>query len=96
MKWMTSIPTAALLLAGVIVFSWSLPGHAFDEVNKTFFGVAIKGYDTVAYWTEMEAKKGKRKYSHNWNEAKWYFHSAENRDMFAANPERYAPQYGGH
>ena len=69
---------------------------AFDAVNETFFGVAIKGYDTVAYHTEGRALKGNRKFSHQWNDAKWYFSSAANRDLFAADPERYAPQYGGY
>ncbi len=69
---------------------------AFDEVNKTSFGVAIKGYDTVAYHTENRAMKGKREFSYNWNDAVWYFATAENRDLFKADPERYAPQYGGY
>ena len=70
---------------------------ALDQVNSTFFfGVAIKGYDTVAYHTEGRAVKGQREYAHKWNDAKWYFASAENRDLFAADPERYAPQYGGY
>lgn len=69
---------------------------AFDEVNKTFFGVAIKGYDTVAYHTEGRPVKGKREFSHKWNDAKWYFSSTGNRNLFAADPERYAPQYGGY
>jgi YHS domain-containing protein len=71
-------------------------GLAFDEVNTTFFGVAIKGYDTVAYHTEGRAVKGKSKFSHRWNDAKWYFSSAENKGLFAADPERYVPQYGGY
>jgi YHS domain-containing protein len=69
---------------------------AIDQVNKTFFGVAIKGYDTVAYHTEGRAVKGKSKFSYNWNDAKWHFASVENRDLFIENPERYAPQYGGY
>ena len=69
---------------------------AFEEVNKTFFGVAIKGYDTVAYHTEGRAVKGSSKFSHKWNDAKWHFSTADNRDVFAADPERYAPQYGGY
>jgi YHS domain-containing protein len=40
--------------------------------------------------------KGKSEYTHKWNDAKWYFASAENRDLFTADPERYAPQYGGY
>ena len=84
----TLVVSAAILLTNSAM--------AFDEVNTTFFGVAIKGYDTVAYHTEGRALKGKSKFSHKWNDAKWYFSSAENKDLFAADPERYAPQYGGY
>ena len=65
-------------------------------MNTNLFGVAIKGYDTVAYHTEKRAVKGSRQYTYKWNDAKWYFSSAENRNLFAADPERYAPQYGGY
>jgi YHS domain-containing protein len=90
-------------LLGFLIF-WAVPvviafpdaGIAFDEVNTTFFGVAIKGYDPVAYHTENRAVKGESQFSLQWNDAKWYFTSAENRDLFAADPERYAPQYGGY
>ena len=74
----------------------AVPAIAFDQVNSTFFGVAIKGYDTVAYHTEGRAVKGSNAFSQRWNDAKWYFASAENRDLFAADPERFAPQYGGY
>jgi YHS domain-containing protein len=40
--------------------------------------------------------KGKSEYSYDWNDAKWYFATAENRDLFAADPEHYAPKYGGY
>ena len=85
-----------MFFAVVILISWASVGDAFDKINQTFFGTAIKGYDTVAYHTEGHAVKGKSKYSFEWNDAKWHFASAENRDMFAANPEKYAPQYGGY
>jgi YHS domain-containing protein len=39
--------------------------------------------------------KGKKEFSYQWKDAKWYFKSAENRDLFAADPLRYAPQFGG-
>lgn len=84
----------ALLSSILILYPYT--GMAFDEVNQTLFGVAIKGYDTVAYHTEGRAVKGKSEFSHKWNDAKWYFSSADNRDLFAADPERYAPQYGGY
>ena len=69
---------------------------AFDKINKSNNGIAIKGYDPVAYHTEAHAVKGNKNFSYKWNDAEWYFASAENRDLFAANPERYAPQYGGY
>lgn len=90
-RWVAIITVVALLL----VLHTGI-AQAFDEVNKTLFGVAIKGYDTVSYHTEGRAVKGKSEYSHKWNDAKWYFSSAGNRDLFAANPLRYAPQYGGY
>ena len=71
-------------------------GIAFDKINKSNNGIAIKGYDPVAYYTEGRAVKGNKNFSYKWNDAEWYFASAENRDLFAANPERYAPQYGGY
>ena len=57
--------------------------------------VAIKGYDTVAYFTEGQAMKGKSNFVASWNNAEWFFANAGHRDLFAANPERYAPQFGG-
>jgi YHS domain-containing protein len=85
-----------VIMAVAILVTWTTFGLAFEKVNQNFFGVAIKGYDTVAYFTEGLAVKGKSKFSHTWNDAKWHFSSGENRDLFAANPERYAPQYGGY
>jgi YHS domain-containing protein len=70
---------------------------AEEVVNTGYFGdVAIKGYDTVAYFTENKAMEGSAKYSTRWLGASWYFASAENRDLFKDDPVKYAPQYGGH
>jgi YHS domain-containing protein len=85
--------TGALVLALFTV--GTTPGIAFDKFNQTF-GIAIHGYDTVAYHTENSAVKGKSEFSYEWNDAEWHFASAENRDLFAADPDRYAPQYGGY
>jgi hypothetical protein len=84
----------AVLVGGL--FIWVQVEAAQKMVNTGFLGsVAIKGYDTVAYHTEGRALKGKSKYSYKWNDAVWHFSSAKYRDLFAANPDRYAPQYGG-
>lgn len=58
-------------------------------------GVAIGGTDPVAYFTERKPVMGLSTYAADWNGAAWHFASAENRDAFAAAPERFAPQYGG-
>lgn len=58
-------------------------------------GLAINGYDSVAYHAENKAVQGDPRYSHVWRDANWIFVSAENRDLFAKDPEQYAPQYGG-
>jgi YHS domain-containing protein len=84
------------ILALAILNLLTTPGMAFDKINKSNNGIAIKGYDSVAYHTEGRAVKGNKNFSYKWNDAEWYFASAENRDLFAANPERYAPQYGGY
>jgi YHS domain-containing protein len=85
--------TGTLVLVLLIV--GTTPGTAIDNFNQTF-GIAIDGYDTVAYHTENRAVKGKSEFSYEWNDADWHFASAKNRDLFAADPDRYAPQYGGY
>jgi len=57
---------------------------------------AIRGYDPVAYFDQKGPVKGSKQFSHPWRGATWYFASAENRDKFVAEPERYAPRYGGY
>lgn len=57
---------------------------------------AIGGYDPVAYFAQGQAVPGEPQFHHVWNGAKWLFSSAENRDAFAADPAKYAPQFGGY
>jgi YHS domain-containing protein len=57
---------------------------------------AIRGVDPVAYFDHKGPVKGSKQFSHSWRGATWHFASAENRDKFAADPERYAPRYGGY
>ena len=59
-------------------------------------GVAIDGYDTVAYHTAGTAVKGLSKFSYRWRGATWNFISARNRNLFLTEPGRYAPQFGGY
>ncbi len=74
-----------------------LPATAFAATTKTYSsrGVAIDGSDAVAYFTEGKPVEGSKDFTHEWNGVTWRFSSAKNRDLFAAAPEDYAPQYGG-
>jgi len=58
-------------------------------------GVAIKGTDPVAYFTDGRPVAGRRDITAEWGGATWRFASAANRERFLAEPERYVPQYGG-
>lgn len=59
-------------------------------------GMAINGYDAVAYFKESKAVKGSSEFSYTWNNAAWYFSNKENQESFKAAPEKFAPQYGGY
>jgi hypothetical protein len=66
------------------------------EVNTGYFGsVAIKGYDPVAYFTMKRPIKGSEEFELEWLAATWRFSNEEHRTLFAGNPVKYAPQYGG-
>jgi YHS domain-containing protein len=84
------------ILVAVLPATLVLAGEAFQPINTDELGVAIKGYDTVAYFTEGRAVRGNSEFAHTWNDATWYFSSVENKDLFAASPEHYTPQYGGY
>lgn len=57
---------------------------------------AIDGYDAVAYFKAGKPVEGSDKFTHQWKGATWKFATQENRDAFAAMPEKYEPQYGGY
>jgi len=65
-------------------------------MNTTKDGLAVKGYDVVAYFTEGVPVQGLPEFEYEWNGAKWRFSSSDNRELFKAAPEKYAPQYGGY
>ena len=83
------------LAALVLVFSAAAAVAAQPPVYQTSEG-AIDGYDPVAYFVSNAPAKGARAYVHKWHGADWYFANAENRDLFKADPEKYAPRYGGY
>ncbi len=89
------LPVAAALLALLTI---PTPAAAAEDpvFTTTLSNVAIRGYDPVVYFTEAEPVEGSSDHTYEWNGAEWRFASAENRDRFAEDPERWAPQYGGY
>ena len=73
------------------VLAWAYEG----QYNIDRQGRAIHGYDPVAYFTAGQATPGRPDLRYRWSGADWLFASPENRRAFAAEPRRYAPQYGG-
>ena len=59
-------------------------------------GTAVGGYDPVAYFTDSKPVPGRADITYQWNGVNWRFASEKNRDLFKAEPEAYAPQYGGY
>lgn len=84
---LVSFPFILLLLTG-------FGSIAFGESRMD--DLAIKGYDSVAYFTAGKALKGNETFTFKWHDMTWYFLTKENRDLFAASPEKYAPQYDGY
>jgi hypothetical protein len=64
-------------------------------VNR-YSGLAIEGFDPVAYFTEAQPVLGLPDFEAAESGAIWRFHNASNRDAFAAHPEIYGPQFGGY
>lgn len=87
----------SFLAASLLMLALAAPARALSPINKTTFGgLAIDGWDPVAYFTDGKPVEGTKAYSFDWNGATWRFASAAHRDLFAQAPEKYAPQYGGY
>ena len=79
----------------VLAFCLALEVIAAESVNKNSENIAILGYDSVAYFTESRPVAGSPDFEHVWQDAIWRFSSAKHRGLFAGDPIRYAPRYGG-
>jgi hypothetical protein len=66
------------------------------SVNTGRGGLALKGYDAVAYFTDGKPVKGSGQFEHRWNGAVWRFARATHLEAFAKEPEKYAPRFGGY
>jgi hypothetical protein len=91
-RWFESIPLALVMLFTVATVAGAGQGKlvAVDSNH-----IAIKGYDTVAYFTDGKAIKGSSQFEYAFDDARWLFSNAAHREMFIADPDHYMPQYGG-
>ena len=72
--------------------------HLFAQQDEIYAkeGIAVSGYDVVAYFREARPVKGIATNSVMYKGANWIFSSKENAELFKANPEKYEPEYGGY
>lgn len=81
----------------LILFCFSSAVFSADPIQTSFLtDTAVSGYDTVAYFKENAAIKGKKEFEYDWMGANWRFSSAENLELFINDPHAYAPQFGGY
>jgi YHS domain-containing protein len=100
MQIFAQVRACLLALAALIALS----GEALAQKAEIFqsgqqeFGVnlAVGGYDTVSYHTQKVPVPGNPAFRVSWKGAEWRFSTAENRDFFVKNPDKYAPQFGGY
>ncbi|GAA5176534.1 hypothetical protein GCM10025771_11520 [Niveibacterium umoris] len=91
---------AALIGGTALVALAPQAAFAYDEASTSVLnldkqGVAIKGYDPVAYFTEGAARAGSPRFTATHKGATYHFANAANRDAFKAKPDQYEPAYGG-
>jgi len=84
--------------AGLLAISLSgaLPAGLGAQEVFTDQGLALRGYDPVAYFTQGVPQRGSEAFTTQWSGAEWRFASEAHRDAFVAAPEDFAPQYGGY
>jgi YHS domain-containing protein len=95
-KFALAVGLSAALLSGFA----TIPAFAFDEnstaaINVDESGLGLRGYDPVGYFEAGAPTKGSADLTAEHNGVTYHFASSENRDLFTANPSKYAPQYGG-
>lgn len=86
---MSRLSRLATVACAALIMTNASPGFAASPAPT----LAIKGYDPVAYFTLQHATPGKQNFEYQWDEHLWRFATAEHREMFKADPVRYAPQF---
>ncbi len=84
-----------LLVAFIAIAVLSTVAVAKDLLNVDSNGVAIQGYDPVAFFTDNRPVKGNAQFQSEYHGAKYYFASAEHKTVFDKEPTKFEPQFGG-
>lgn len=88
---------ASKLFTLLLCLGFAQVSLAIDAIYTGFFSnEAIRGYDAVAYFTENAPVEGSDAFTYEYMGATWKFSSQAHLEMFRADPEAYAPQYGGY
>lgn len=82
-------------LGALLLILTSSSAFAIAPIFSTAEG-AIRGYDPVAYFKQNKPVKGSKSLHTTWQGAEWHFSNQANLLAFQADPEKYAPQYGGY
>jgi YHS domain-containing protein len=84
------------VVATVVILAASSSIVLAKELNNLDgTGVALQGYDPVAFFTDSRPVKGDRQFQSQYHDATYYFASAEHRAAFEKEPAKYEPQFGG-
>jgi hypothetical protein len=89
----TTLAAAAFAFVGATASS-ALAKEAINTLGSDH-NIAISGLDPVAFFTDHKPEQGQEAFFYEWKGARWLFASAKDRDLFKANPDKYAPQWGG-
>lgn len=97
---MKAIVLTLLIAVPMSFLSTKLHSQEFNVYNRSLIqandeGVAIGGYDPVAFFLQDAAVVGQAQYSCSYQGKTWHFSSEENRDKFLSSPESFTPEYGG-
>jgi YHS domain-containing protein len=85
-----------VLIIAIVLVATSLQVSAQKSAVYAPHGIALDGYDAVAFFTMSKPVKGSASYAFNWHGANWLFSDETNLESFKKSPEKYAPQYGGY
>lgn len=94
-KGIMLLSTIVLVIGGGLSFYFTYQAQTMNDLSNYDQELAIEGFDTVAYHTNGTAQKGLHNFQVTWAGSTWHFATLENRQIFAADPTKYAPQFGG-